>query len=168
MESKKLKFKTRAIHAGIEPAPKYKAIMTPIYMSSTFVQDNPGEFLENFDYSRAGNPTRDALEKNLASIEEAEACYAFSSGVAAADVAMRLLKSGDHVICADDVYGGSFRLFNRMFKPHGISFSYIDLNDQALLEQTVTENTKLIWFETPTNPLLKIFDIEKNISICQD
>lgn len=156
-----LGFSTRSIHDGVEPSPHYQAIMTPIYLSSTFVQDAPGEYLENYDYSRAANPTRSAFEENLASLESANHAYAFSSGVAAADVVLRMLEPGAEVICGDDVYGGSYRLFKKVFEPLGHKFHFVDLNDSAALDQVANEKTGLVWLESPSNPLLKVFDIEK-------
>jgi len=128
-------------------------------MSSTFVQDGPGEYLENFDYSRAANPTRSTLEQNLASLENAKYAYTFASGVAAADIVLRLLESDAEVICGDDVYGGTYRLFSKVFEPRGNKFHFADLNDIDALESLVGPKTKLVWLESPSNPLLKIYDI---------
>lgn len=152
-------FSTRAIHAGAEPSPKYNAIMTPVYLSSTFVQDSPGSYLEPFDYSRAGNPTRSALETNLTSLEEGQYGFCFSSGCAAMDAVLHLLSSGDHVVCCDDVYGGTYRLFTKVFQKLGLEFTFCDLSDPTQLEEALRPNTKLLWLESPTNPLLKLLDI---------
>lgn len=151
-------FATRAIHAGQEPAPGNGAIMTPIYQTSTFVQSSPGVH-SGYDYSRSGNPTRAALEANLASLEGAGHGFCFASGCSAASAVMHLLQQGDHVICCDDVYGGTFRLFDKVFRHHGISYSFVDLTDIEDVERSFNERTKLVWIESPTNPLLKVVDI---------
>ena len=153
-------FSTRAIHAGQEPAPGNGAIMTPIYATSTYVQESPGVH-SGYEYSRTDNPTRHALEDNVAALEGAKHGVAFASGCSAADTTLRMLSAGDHVISSDDVYGGCFRLFEKVFRPAGIDFSYVDLSNPDLLEGAIQKNTKLIWIETPTNPLLKLIDIEK-------
>jgi len=157
---RKTGFSTRAIHAGQQPDPTYGAIMTPIYMSSTFVQPSPGVY-NGFDYSRAGNPTRKAYEDCLASLESGKFGFAFTSGCAAATTVMHLLKNGDHVIASDDMYGGSFRLFDKVIKHNGIEFSYPDLADVANFEKAIKSTTKMVWIETPTNPLMKLVDIKK-------
>jgi len=151
-------FATRAIHAGQEPDPSTGAIMTPIYMSSTFVQSSPGVH-KGYDYSRAGNPTRSAYEKCLANLESGRHGLAFASGCAAATTIIHILKQGDHVVCFDDVYGGTFRLFDKIIKNNGIDFSFVDLSDVDRLQAAIRPNTKMIWIETPTNPLLKLADI---------
>ncbi|MGE3973605.1 MAG: cystathionine gamma-synthase [Bdellovibrionales bacterium] len=157
--SDKYGFETRAIHAGQEPDPSTGAIMTPIYMTSTFVQSSPGVH-KGYDYSRAGNPTRTAYENCLANLESGKYGIAFSSGCAATATIAHLLKQGDHVVCFDDVYGGTFRLFDKVISNNGVQFTYVDLRDLNKLEDAVKPNTKLIWIETPTNPLLKLADIE--------
>ena len=157
--SDKYGFETRAIHAGQEPDPTTGAIMTPIYMTSTFVQSSPGVH-QGYDYSRAGNPTRTAYENCLANLESGKYGIAFASGCAATATITHLLKQGDHVVCFDDVYGGTFRLFDKVMSNFGIEFTYVDLQDLNKLQEAIRPNTKLIWIETPTNPLLKICDIE--------
>ncbi|MDC0357367.1 cystathionine gamma-synthase [Oligoflexia bacterium] len=156
----KLGAATVAVHAGQEPAPGNAAIMTPIYQTATFAQSSPGVF-QGYEYSRTGNPTRAALEENLAALEGGKYGLCFSSGLAASDAVMHLLQSGDHVVCCDDLYGGTFRLFDTVFRKFGIDFSFIDLSDAGNIEAAITSKTKMVWIETPTNPLLKLVDIEK-------
>jgi len=160
-KDKKLKFGSRAIHAGQEPDPSTNAIMTPIYQTSTYLQSSPGVIKGNYDYSRSANPTRTALEANLASLESAEHGLCFSSGCAALSAVLHLFKQGDHIIVGDDVYGGSFRLFDQVFKPLGISYSQVDMTEISSIEKAFTSNTQMIWLETPTNPVLKVADIKK-------
>lgn len=162
------KFATRAIHAGQAPDPATGAIMTPIYQTSTFVQSSPGQFVEDYDYSRGANPTRTALQKNIASLENAKHGLAFSSGVAATGAVIHLLKSGDHIILCDDVYGGTNRLFNRVFGQFGIEISMVDLTNEAEYRAAFKPNTKLVWIETPTNPTLKVIDIEMAASVARE
>ena len=152
-------FATRCIHAGQEPDPTTGAIMTPVYQTSTFVQTSPGEFIDNFDYSRSANPTRTALEANLASLEGGKHGICFASGVASLAACIHLLSAGDHVLLCDDVYGGTFRMFNNIFEQLGIKFSRVDMTNAALTRAAFTDKTKLVWLETPTNPMLKIVDI---------
>lgn len=152
-------FNTRAVHAGQEPAPGNGAIMTPIYQTSTFVQESPGKH-HGYEYSRSGNPTRSALEANIASLEGGKFGICYSSGCAATDSVLHLLKTGDHVISADDVYGGTFRLFNAVYAPLGIESSFVDLTQVSELQKAIRPNTRLVWLESPTNPLLRILDIE--------
>lgn len=152
-------FATRAIHAGQSPDPTTGAIMTPIYATSTYVQESPGVH-KGFEYSRSQNPTRFALEACIADLENGEAGFAFASGLAAAGTILELLDSGDHVIAMDDLYGGSYRLFeNVRRRTAGLQFDFLDLSDLSELEATITERTKMIWVETPTNPLLKLVDL---------
>jgi cystathionine gamma-lyase len=155
-----MKFDTLAIHAGQQPDPSTGAIMTPVYLTSTYVQDGPGEH-KGYEYSRTKNPTRLALEGCLAALEGAKYGAAFASGCAAADMLMHLLEAGDHVICSDDVYGGTFRLFDKVFKRQGLSFSFVDLTNPTALEAAVTPKTKAVWVETPTNPMLKLIDLAR-------
>lgn len=157
--SKDFGFSTRAIHAGQEPDPTTGAIMTPLYLTSTYVQSSPGIF-KDYEYSRTSNPTRRAYEDCLASLEEGVRGFAFASGCAAMTTTMQMLKSGDHVVAGDDLYGGTFRLFDKVVRKNGIDFSFIDLTDTESLEKYTTDKTKMIWVETPTNPSLKIVDIE--------
>lgn len=154
-----MKFGTKAIHAGQEPDPTTGAIMTPIYQTSTYVQASPGDH-KGFEYSRATNPTRKALEDCMAALENAEYGLCFSSGLGAIDAVIKLLKPGDEVIAGDDLYGGTYRIFTQIFAPLGIEFKFIDFTDASNLEKYVTPNTKMVWIETPTNPTLKIIDIE--------
>jgi cystathionine beta-lyase/cystathionine gamma-synthase len=146
------------VHAGQAPDPATGAIMTPIYQTSTFVQESPGVH-KGYEYARTGNPTRTALEANLAALEGAAHGVCFSSGLAAMDAVLRLLKAGDHVVACDDLYGGTYRLFTQVFSRFGLEFSFIDLSGPRNLAQAVTPHTKLVWVETPTNPLLKLVDI---------
>jgi cystathionine beta-lyase/cystathionine gamma-synthase len=150
---------TLAIHAGQEPDPTTGAIMTPIYQTSTFVQSAPGEH-KGYDYSRSGNPTRDALEKLIAALEGGEYGLAFSSGLAAIDTVLRLLNPGDHVIVGNDVYGGTFRLFEKVLSRYGLRFSWANLADSEAVKAAYTPETKLLWLETPTNPVLSLADIQ--------
>ena len=149
---------TLCIHAGQAADPVHGAVMTPIVLSSTFAQDGPGEF-KGFDYSRAGNPTRAALEGCLAALEGAAHGIAFGSGCAATTAALLTLKSGDHVLVGDDVYGGTFRIFDKVLKQFGIDATFLDMSDPALVRAAVRPNTRMVWLETPSNPMLKIFDI---------
>jgi cystathionine gamma-lyase len=152
-------FETRAIHAGQEPDPTTGAIMTPIYMSTTFVQSSPGVLKKGYDYSRAGNPTRTAYENCLANLESAKFGLAFASGCVASTTIMHLLKQGDHCVCFDDVYGGTHRLFDKVLANNGLEFTYADLSKADAFEKAIKPNTKMVWIETPTNPLLKLADI---------
>ena len=153
-----MKIATKLIHAGAEPDPSTGAIMTPIYQTSTYVQSAPGKH-KGFEYARSQNPTRQALEEAFAIIENGKYGLAFSSGVAATDAVIKLLKPGDEVICANDMYGGTYRLFTRIFEKFGIRFHYVDMHDAENIRSYINENTKLIWLETPTNPLMNIVDI---------
>lgn len=153
-------FGTRAVHAGQEPDPATGAVMTPIYQSSTFAQSAPGEH-QGYEYSRVSNPTRTALEQNLAGLENAEHGVAFASGVAGIDAILKGgLRPGDHVVAMDDLYGGTFRLFKEVFEPYGLEFSFVDLTDLDAAAEAFRSETELLWIETPTNPLLRIADIE--------
>lgn len=166
---------TRIIHAGAEPDPSTGAIMTPIFQTSTYVQTAPGQH-KGFEYARSQNPTRKALEEALAVIENGKFGLAFSSGVAATDAVIKLLAPGDEVIAASDMYGGTYRLFSKIFEKFGIRFHYVDMQDPNNIVPLINENTKLIWAETPTNPLMNIVDISAittiakshNILVCVD
>jgi cystathionine beta-lyase/cystathionine gamma-synthase len=170
-----MKFATRVIHAGMEPDPTTGAIIPPIYQTSTFVQTAPGDN-KGYEYARSANPTRKALETALASIENARFALSFSSGVAASDAVIRLLLPGDEVIAANDMYGGTFRLFSKIFEKTGIHFHYVNMQDPENIRSLINAKTKLIWAETPTNPLMNIVDLaavaslakEKNILFCVD
>lgn len=156
--SKPLALDTLAIHAGQQPDPTSGAVMTPIVLSSTFAQDGPGNH-KGFEYSRTGNPTRKALEDCLAALEGGTRGLCFASGSAAAATVMHTLKPGDHVLSGDDIYGGTFRLFDKVMRPMGIDFTFLDMSDPARVRAALRPTTKMIWMETPTNPMLKIFDI---------
>lgn len=153
------KFGTRAIHAGADPDPSTGAIMTPIFQTSTYVQESPG-VNKGYAYARGKNPTRDALQKNIAALEGGKYCLCFSSGMGSIDAVIKLLQPGDEVITGDDLYGGSYRMFTKVFANFGIKFHFIDLTNAANIEKYVNANTKLIWLETPTNPTMQIMDIE--------
>lgn len=155
----KQRFETRAIHAGCEPDSGTGAIMTPIFQTSTYVQESPGKH-KGYDYSRTHNPTRTALEKNIASLEEGKYGLAFSSGMSAISTITQMLNAGDHIICSDDVYGGTFRLFDKVLKKFNLEFDFIDLTSLQSLERYIKNTTKLVWLESPSNPLLKLIDIE--------
>jgi cystathionine beta-lyase/cystathionine gamma-synthase len=170
-----MKLDTKLIHAGAEPDPSTGAIMTPIYQTSTYVQEAPGKN-KGYEYARSQNPTRKALEDAFAIIENGKFGLAFSSGVAATDAVIKLLAPGDEVICGNDMYGGTYRLFTKVFEKFGIKFHYIDMHSAANIEKIINDNTKLIWIETPTNPLMNICDIKaisdvakkQNILVCVD
>ena len=170
-----MKFATRVIHAGMEPDPSTGAIIPPIYQTSTFVQKAPGEN-KGYEYARSQNPTRKALENALASIENARFALSYSSGVAASDAVIRLLLPGDEVIAANDMYGGTFRLFSKIFEKTGIHFHYVNMQNAENIRPLISNKTKLIWTETPTNPLMNIVDLaavasiarENNILLCVD
>ena len=156
-------FETQVIHAGIEPDEATGAVMTPIYQTSTYAQASPGQH-KGYEYSRTDNPTRTVLQTQLAELERGDKALVFSSGLAASDCVLNLLQSGDHVIAGDDLYGGTYRLFEKVATYRGLQFDFVDLSDPAALESKIRPETKLIWFETPTNPMLNIFDIR---AICK-
>lgn len=162
-----MKFNTKAIHAGQKPEETSGAVMPPIFQTSTYAQEAPNVH-QGYDYARVGNPTRTALEQLIAGLEGADQCACFASGVAAMDALLKMFRPGDHIISSNDLYGGSYRLFTQVFEPFGIKFSFIDMTDLELVEQTITPNTKMMWIETPTNPLLRIVDIEKLVSISKE
>ena len=166
MVSDAMRFDTLAIHAGQEPDPTTGAIMTPVYLTSTYVQAGPGEH-KGYEYSRTKNPTRTALEACLAALEGARFGYAFASGLAATDTLMHLLDAGDHVVCSDDVYGGTFRIFDKVFKRQGLNFTFVDLSKPGTLEAVITPRTRFVWLETPTNPTLKLVDLAKVAEIAR-
>ena len=155
----KMKFGTKAIHAGLEPDSATGAIMTPIYQTSTYVQDGIGNH-KGFEYSRTGNPTRHALESNLAAIENGKYGACFGSGLAAIDCVIKMLNPGDEVISTNDLYGGSYRIFKTIFEKYGIKFHFVDMLDIENISNVINNKTKLIWVETPTNPMMNIIDIE--------
>jgi cystathionine beta-lyase len=154
---------TKVLHAGIEPDPTTGAIMTPIFQTSTYVQAAPGDH-KGYEYARTQNPTRDVLQKNLAALEGMKYGLCFSTGMGAVDACVKLLKPGDEVISTNDLYGGTYRLFTKVFEPYGIRFQFVDMTDAENVRKAITPNTKMIWAETPTNPLLRIIDIE---AVCQ-
>jgi cystathionine gamma-lyase len=161
-----MKFGTKAIHAGVEPDPSTGAIMTPIYQTSTYVQESPGKH-KGYAYARGANPTRNQLQKNIAALENGKFGLCFSSGMGATDAVLRLLNPGDEVITSNDLYGGSYRLFTKVYERAGIKFHFIDLTDIKNIEPLVNKNTKLLWLETPSNPLMRIIDIEACVSIAK-
>ena len=154
-----MKFATKAIHAGVQPDPATGAIMTPIYQTSTYVQDGVGNH-KGYEYSRTLNPTRHALEQNIAAIENGKFGACFGSGLAAIDCVIKMLNPGDEVISTNDLYGGSYRIFKTIFEKYGIKFHFVDMQNTSEVEAHVNENTKIIWVETPTNPMMNIVDIE--------
>jgi cystathionine gamma-lyase len=153
-----MKFSTKAIHAGQQPDPATGAIMPPVYLTSTYVQAAPGNH-KGFDYSRSNHPTRLALEKNLAALEDGRFGLCFSSGLGAENTVLNLLQSGDHVVSARDIYGGTYRLFERVWRKMGVDFTYVDASDLKQISAALRPNTRLVWLETPGNPLLSIADI---------
>src|SRR4051812_5092380 len=163
----KHKFGTKAIHAGADPDPSTGAIMTPIYQTSTYVQESPGKN-KGYGYARGKNPTREALQKNIAALENGKYCVCFSSGMGATDAVIRLLSPGDEIITGDDLYGGSYRMFTKIYEKYGIKFHFINLTDAENIKKYVNRNTKLIWVETPTNPTMQIIDIEACSAIAKE
>jgi cystathionine beta-lyase/cystathionine gamma-synthase len=155
-----LKFGTKAVHAGQRPDPATGAIMTPVYLSSTFVQASPGVH-QGYEYARTGNPTRTALEANLAALEGGRHGICFSSGSAAIDAVTRLLGAGDHIVASDDLYGGTYRLFTKVFARFGMEFSFVDMASPEAVEKAIAPGTRMLWLETPTNPLMKVVDIAR-------
>ncbi|MCC6599130.1 MAG: aminotransferase class I/II-fold pyridoxal phosphate-dependent enzyme, partial [Crocinitomicaceae bacterium] len=153
-----MKFGTKAIHAGQRPDPTTGAIMTPIYQTSTYVQESPGQH-KGYAYARGKNPTRVALENCIAALENATYGLCFSSGMGASDTIIKLLSPGDEVIATDDLYGGTYRMFTKVFAKYGIKFHFVDMHDKAKVESVINEKTKMLWLETPTNPMMKIIDI---------
>ena len=158
---------TRGIHAGQHPEPVTGAIMPPIFQTSTYVQDGPGNH-KGYEYSRSQNPTRQALERNLAALEGGRYGLAFASGCAATTTVLMTLSAGDHVVAADDLYGGTFRLFDKVFKRLGISFDFVDMTDVDNTKAAIRDTTKLIWIESPTNPMLKLIDIAATCALARD
>lgn len=161
-----MKFDTLAIHAGQEPDPTHAAVMQPIVLSSTFAQSEPGK-PKLYEYSRSGNPTREALEHCIAALEGGRHGFAFASGSAATLTLLHTLRPGDHVVSGDDVYGGTFRLFDKVLKPMGVETTFVDMRHLDRVEKALSERTRLVWMETPTNPLLKVFDIRKIAEIAK-
>jgi cystathionine beta-lyase len=161
-----MKFGTKAIHAGVEPDPSTGAIMTPIFQTSTYVQASPGVH-KGYEYARTQNPTRDALQKNLAALENGKYGLCFSSGLGAIDAVIKLLKPGDEVISTNDLYGGTYRIFTKVFEKYGIKFHFIPMENPASMANYINSNTKLIWAETPTNPMMNIVDIAEIAKIAK-
>jgi cystathionine gamma-lyase/cystathionine beta-lyase/cystathionine gamma-lyase/homocysteine desulfhydrase len=163
---KKHGFATRAIHDGQEPDPRTGAVSVPIYATSTYLQDGIGEPREGYEYSRVTNPTRTALEKNLASLEGGTSAHVFGSGMAAISALVAMLHTGDHVVCSDNMYGGTVRLFDNIITRYGITFTYVDTSNAANVSKAITNKTKLVHIETPTNPLMSLTDIRAVADIC--
>lgn len=161
-----MKFGTKAIHAGVEPDPTTGAIMTPIYQTSTYVQESPAKH-KGYAYARGANPTRNQLQKNIAALENGKFGLCFSSGMGATDAVLRLLNPGDEVITSNDLYGGSYRLFTKVYERAGIKFHFIDLTNVSNIEPSINSKTKLLWLETPSNPLMRIIDIEACVAIAK-
>lgn len=158
---------TLVLHAGIEPDPTTGAIMTPIFQTSTYVQAAPGDH-KGYEYGRTQNPTRDVLQKNLAALEGTTYGLCFSTGMGAVDACAKLLQPGDEVVSTNDLYGGTYRLFTKIFAQYGIKFHFVDMSDESSVRAVMNENTKMVWVETPTNPLLRIIDIELMIQIAYE
>ena len=167
MDDKELRFNSKTIHGGQQPDAAYGAVMPPIYQTSTYAQTTPGGH-KGFEYSRSANPTRTALENALASIENGRYGLAFASGLAAIDAVIKLLQPGDEVISTNDLYGGSYRLFQQIFEGYGITFHFIGMQSVATIAERVTKNTKLIWVETPTNPMMNIIDIKSIAALARE
>jgi cystathionine beta-lyase len=162
-----MKFNTKTIHGGQQPEKVTGAVMPPVFMTSTYAHSSPGEAQE-YEYSRGGNPTRTALENSFASIENGTHGFAFSSGMAAIDCVLRTLNPGDEIIAGDDLYGGTYRMFTKLFQKYGLEFIFVDVNAVDNISKEITEKTKLVWLETPTNPLMKIADIEAICTLVKD
>ncbi len=161
-----MKFGTKAVHAGVEPDPSTGAIMTPIFQTSTYVQEEPAKH-KGYAYARGANPTRNALQKSIAALENGKFALCFSSGMGATDTVIKLLNQGDEVITSNDLYGGSYRMFKRVYERLGIKFHFIDLTKAENINGFINEKTKLIWLETPTNPLMNIIDIQACVAIAK-
>lgn len=161
-----MKFSTKAVHAGVEPDPSTGAIMTPIFQTSTYVQSAPGHH-KGYEYSRTHNPTRTALQKALAALENGKHGLCFATGMASIDAVVKLLKPGDEVVSTNDLYGGTYRLFTKIFEPFGVKFTFVDMGDPANVAAAITPKTKLVWVETPTNPTLRIVDIAAMAKLTQ-
>jgi len=161
-----MKFGTKAVHAGVSPDPSTGAIMTPIFQTSTFVQESPAKH-KGYAYARGTNPTRNVLQKSIAALENGRFGLCFSSGMGATDAVIKLLNPGDEVVTSNDLYGGSYRMFKRVFEKYGIKFHFIDMSDLKNVEAAVNDKTKLLWLETPTNPLMNIADISGCVAIAR-
>lgn len=167
MTNKNMKFATKAIHAGIKPDPSTGAIMTPIFQTSTYVQRSPGDH-QGYEYSRTQNPTRDTLQANLAALENGKHGLTFSSGLAAIDAVIKLLEPGDEVIAANDLYGGTYRIFKKVFEKYGIRFHFTGMGDVNEIRPLINEKTRLLWVETPTNPMMNIIDVRRVADIARE
>lgn len=155
-----MKFNTKTIHGGQKPEETTGSVMPPVFFTSTYAQSSPG-VNKGYEYSRAANPTRTALEKNFAAIENGTHGFAFASGLSAIDCVLKLLNPGDEVIAGDDLYGGTYRMFTRLFDKYGLKFKFVNMDEPEYISKAFSDNTKLVWLETPTNPLMKIVDIEE-------
>ena len=162
----KMHFNSKTIHGGQEPDKAYGAVIPPIYQTSTYAQTTPGGH-KGFEYSRTHNPTRQALERSLASIEAGEFAFAFGSGLAAMDAVLKLLKPGDEVVSTDDLYGGSYRLFTKIFEDFGIRFHFVNMSNVDNVEAAINKNTRMVWVETPTNPMMNVIDIKAVSVLCK-
>lgn len=163
-----MKFNTKVIHGNQHHEEVTGAVMPPVFQTSTYAQVSPGKPVGDYEYSRAANPTRQALEDALASIEGGARGLAFASGLAATDCLLRMFKAGDEIIAMDDLYGGTYRLFTRLYNNSGIKFHFVDMTDLDKLQSLINENTKLVWVETPTNPLMKLADIAEIAKITKN
>ena len=161
-----MKFGTKAVHAGVEPDPSTGAIMTPIYQTSTYVQESPGKH-KGYAYARGANPTRNSLQKSIAALENGKYGICFSSGMGATDAVIRLLGPGDEVITSNDLYGGSYRMFRRVYEKFGIKFHFVDLTDSTRIASHINEKTRLMWLETPSNPLMQVIDIQACVALAK-
>lgn len=162
-----MKFGTKAIHAGQTPDPTTGAIMTPIYQTSTYTQESPGKH-KGYEYARTQNPTRHALEANLAALENATFGRCFSSGMGATDAIMKMFGPGDEIVCTNDLYGGTYRLFTKIYQKYGLKFTFVDMKDPEAVKAAITDKTKLVWVETPTNPMMSIIDIAAIVSLAKE
>jgi cystathionine beta-lyase/cystathionine gamma-synthase len=161
-----MKFNTKTIHAGQKPEETSGAVMPPIFQTSTYAQEAPN-VNKGYDYARVGNPTRTALEKLIAGLENADECACFASGCAAMDAVLKMFRPGDQIIASNDLYGGTYRLFTKVFEPYGIDFTFVDMTDIKNVKEAATDDAKLLWIETPTNPLLRVVDIEELTSFAK-
>ncbi len=162
-----MSFETKVIHAGVSPDPATGAVMTPIYQTSTYAQASPGEH-KGYEYSRTDNPTRTVLQEQLAALESADKSLVFASGMAATDAMLNLLQSGDHVVAGDDLYGGSYRIFTKVAVHRGITFTFVNPNDEQKLREAMTPQTRMMWIETPTNPMMNLVDIRKAAKVAHE
>ncbi len=161
-----MKFGTKAIHAGLKPDPSTGAIMTPVYQTSTFAQESPGKH-KGYEYARTQNPTRTALESNLAALENAAFGRCFSSGMGATDAILKMFDPGDEIVSTNDLYGGSYRIFTKVYERYGLKFKFVDMKDLEAVKAAITPQTKLVWIETPTNPMMNIVDIRAIVQLAQ-